>query len=247
MRSASSTLLPVSTSKSSFIKQDGEFGMVSGIIGKKIGMTQVFTGEGSLVPVTVVQAGPCTVVQAKTPARDRYAAVQLGFGQQKAQRVSKAMRGHVTKSQKGPFRVLREFPIGEDGALEVGQDVRVSDVFQVGDVVDVTGVSKGKGTAGVMKRHHFSGFPASHGTHEYFRHGGSIGNRSYPGRVLKGKRMSGRMGNERVTVANLQVVEVRADQDLIFLRGAVPGARGGTLVIRKRAAVKAKPGAAGAQ
>ncbi len=220
--------------------------MVSGIIGKKIGMTQVFTGEGSLVPVTVVQAGPCTVVQAKTPARDRYAAVQLGFGPQKAQRVSKAMRGHVAKSAKGPFRVLREFRVaGEDG-LEVGQDVRVADVFQAGDVVDVTGISKGKGTAGVMKRHHFSGFPGSHGTHEYFRHGGSIGNRSFPGRVFKGKRMSGRMGAERVTVANLQVVEVRGDQDLIFLRGAVPGARGGTIVIRKHAGGGAKAKAAAA-
>ncbi|MCC6847324.1 MAG: 50S ribosomal protein L3 [Deltaproteobacteria bacterium] len=221
--------------------------MVSGIIGKKIGMTQVFTGEGSLVPVTVVQAGPCTVVQAKMPARDRYAAVQLGFGAQKAQRVSKALRGHVAKTAKGPFRVLREFPVGGDAALEVGQDVRVADVFQAGDVVDVTGVSKGKGTAGVMKRHHFSGFPATHGTHEYFRHGGSIGNRSFPGRVFKGKRMAGRTGNARVTVANLEVVEVRADEDLIFLRGAVPGARGGTVVIRKHAGGKRKAGAAGAE
>lgn len=220
--------------------------MVSGIIGKKIGMTQVFTGEGGLVPVTVVQAGPCTVVQAKTPVRDRYAAVQLGFGAQKAQRVSKAMRGHVAKSSKGPFQVLREFP-ANDGGLEVGQDVRVGDVFQAGDIVDVTGVSKGKGTAGVMKRHHFSGFPGSHGTHEYFRHGGSIGNRSFPGRVFKGKRMSGRMGNARVTVANLEVVEVRADQDLIFLRGAVPGARGGTIVIRKRAGGKVAAAATGAE
>ena len=207
--------------------------MVSGIIGKKVGMTQVFTGEGNLVPVTVIQAGPCTVVQTKTPARDRYAAVQLGFGPQKAERVSKAARGHVAKSKKGPFRVLREFPIAGDDGLEVGQDVRVGEVFQAGDIVDVTGVSKGHGTAGVMKRHHFSGFPGSHGTHEYFRHGGSIGTRSYPGRVFKGKRMSGRMGNERVTVANLQVVEVRAEEDLLFVRGAVPGARGGTLLIRK--------------
>jgi large subunit ribosomal protein L3 len=221
--------------------------MVSGIIGKKIGMTQVFTGEGGLVPVTVVQAGPCTVVQAKTPARDRYAAVQLGFAAQKPQRVSKAMRGHVAKSAKGPFRVLREFSVATDSALEVGQDVRVADVFRAGDVVDVTGVSKGKGTAGVMKRHHFSGFPATHGTHEYFRHGGSIGNRSFPGRVFKGKRMSGRTGNERVTVANLEVVEVRPDQDLIFLRGAVPGARGGTIVIRKHVGGKRERGAAGAE
>lgn len=210
-------------------------------------MTQIFTDGGGLVPVTVVQAGPCTVVQAKTPARDRYAAVQLGFGAQKAQRVSKAMRGHVARSTKGPFRVLREFPVGSDSALEVGRDVRVADVFQAGDVVDVTGVSKGKGTAGVMKRHHFSGTPATHGTHEYFRHGGSIGNRSFPGRVFKGKRMAGRTGNERVTIANLEVIEVRADQDLIFLRGAVPGARGGTVVIRKHADGKREARAAGAE
>lgn len=221
--------------------------MVTGIIGKKVGMTQVFMGEGGLVPVTVVQAGPCTVVQAKTQARDRYVAVQLGFGAQKKQRVSKAMNGHVAKAQKGPFRVLREFRTGDDASLEVGQDVRVADVFQAGDIVDVTGVSKGKGTAGVMKRHHFSGFPGSHGTHEYFRHGGSIGNRSFPGRVFKGKRMSGRMGNERVTVANLQVIEVRADQDLIFLRGAIPGSKGGTIVIRKHQGGKAKAKAAGAE
>jgi large subunit ribosomal protein L3 len=207
--------------------------MVTGIIGKKVGMTQVFTGEGNLVPVTVVQAGPCTVVQAKTQARDRYAAVQLGFGAQKESRVGKAMRGHVAKANKGPFRVLREFDVGADSALEVGQDVRVGDVFAAGDVVDVCGVSKGRGTAGVMKRHQFSGFPGSHGTHEYFRHGGSIGNRSYPGRVFKGKRMAGRLGNERVTVENLQVVDIRADQDLIFIRGAIPGANGGTVIIRK--------------
>jgi large subunit ribosomal protein L3 len=207
--------------------------MVTGIIGKKVGMTQVFTGDGNLVPVTVVQAGPCTVVQAKTPARDRYAAVQLGFAPQKESRVGKAMRGHVAKAAKGPFRVLREFKVGPESQLEVGQDVRVGDVFAVGDAVDVSGVSKGRGTAGVMKRHKFSGFPGSHGTHEYFRHGGSIGNRSYPGRVFKGKRMSGRLGNARVTIENLQVLEVRADDNLIFIRGAVPGATGATIIIRK--------------
>ncbi|MGH7893103.1 MAG: 50S ribosomal protein L3 [Candidatus Binatia bacterium] len=220
--------------------------MTSGIIGKKLGMTQVFTGEGNLVPVTVVQAGPCTVVQTKTAARDRYVAVQLGFAVQRASRVGKAMQGHVAKSGKGPFRVLREFSVVPDAALDVGQDVRVSDVFQVGDTVDVTGVSKGRGTAGVIKRHKFSGFPGSHGTHEYFRHGGSIGNRSFPGRVFKGKRMAGRLGNERVTVANLQVLEVRAEQDLLLLRGAVPGASGRTLIIRKhRGARAATPARAG--
>jgi len=202
-------------------------------------MTQVFTGEGDLVPVTVIQAGPCTVVQAKTGARDRYAAVQLGFATQKESRVGKAMQGHVKKSGKGPFRVLREFKVGDDSQLEVGQDVRVADVFAAGDSVDVSGVSKGRGTAGVMKRHQFSGFPGSHRTHEYFRHGGSIGNRSYPGRVFKGKRMAGRLGNERVTITNLRVVEVRGEQDLIFVRGAVPGATGTTLIISKRGSVAA--------
>jgi len=202
-------------------------------------MTQVFTGEGDLVPVTVIQAGPCTVVQAKTAARDRYAAVQLGFATQKESRVGKAMQGHVKKSGKGPFRVLREFKVGDDSQLEVGQDVRVADVFAAGDSVDVSGVSKGGGTAGVMKRHQFSGFPGSHGTHEYFRHGGSIGNRSYPGRAFKGKRMAGRLGNERVTITNLRVVEVRGEQDLIFVRGAVPGATGTTLIISKRGSVAA--------
>jgi large subunit ribosomal protein L3 len=206
--------------------------MLNGLIGKKIGMTQVFTAEGNLVPVTVVQAGPCTVVQAKTPARDRYAAVQIGFGAQKPGRVSKALQGHVAKAGKGAFRVLREFQ-SDEAAPETGTDVRVGDVFKAGDTVAVTGVSKGRGTAGVIKRHGFSGFPASHGTHEYFRHGGSIGNRSFPGRIFKGKRMAGRLGNATVTVANLQVVEVRPDQDLILLRGAVPGARGGTVLIHK--------------
>lgn len=220
--------------------------MVTGIIGKKIGMTQVFTGEGNLVPVTVVQAGPCTVVQAKTPARDSYAAVQLGFGSQKESRVGKAMRGHVAKANKGPFRVLREFDIPADSQLEVGRDVKVADVFATGDIVDVSGVSKGRGTAGVMKRYHFSGFPGSHGTHEYFRHGGSIGNRSFPGRVFKGKRMAGRLGNERVTVENLQVIDVRADQDLIFIRGAIPGANGGTVIIRKHRGSPARAAAGAA-
>jgi large subunit ribosomal protein L3 len=208
--------------------------MLTGIIGKKIGMTQVFTGEGNLVPVTVIQAGPCTVVQQKTIARDKYAAVQVGFGAQKASRLGKAAQGHVAKANKGAFRELREFQLAPDASVEVGQDIRVAEVLQAGDAVDVTGVSKGRGTAGVMKRHKFSGFPGSHGTHEYFRHGGSIGNRSFPGRVFKGKRMAGRLGNERVTVPNLQVVEVRADQDLLLVRGAIPGACGGTVIIWKR-------------
>jgi large subunit ribosomal protein L3 len=220
--------------------------MVSGIIGRKIGMTQVFTEDGNLVPVTVVQAGPCTVVQAKTAARDRYVAVQLGFGTQKGSRLSKALRGHVAKARREAFRVLREFRVTPDAELEVGRDLRVGEIFKAGDVVNVTGVSKGRGTAGVIKRHKFSGFPATHGTHEYFRHGGSIGNRSFPGRVFKGKRMAGRMGNAKVTVRNLQVVAVRPEQDLLLVRGAVPGARGGTLVIRRRDGAARPAGEGGA-
>src|SRR5436853_213338 len=149
--------------------------MVTGIIGKKVGMTQVFTGEGYLVPVTVVQARPCTVVQTKTEARDRYIAVQLGFAPQKESRVGKAMNGHVAKAAKGPFRVLREFKVAADSQLAVGQDVRVADVFAAGVAVDVSGVSKGRGTAGVMKRHKFSGVPGSLGTPGYVPCGATLG------------------------------------------------------------------------
>mgnify|MGYP002788913367 CR=1 FL=1 len=204
-----------------------------GLIGKKRGMTQIFTAAGELVPVTVVEAGPCTVVQAKTPATDGYAAVQLGFGQQKAQRVSKALREHCLKAQKGVFRILREFRAAGDAAWAIGQEVRVEDVFKAGDRIDVAGTSKGRGYSGLLKRHNFGGFPGSHGTHEYFRHGGSIGNRSFPGRVFKGKRMSGQYGNERVTVQNLEVVEVRPDDNLLLVRGAIPGANGGTVMITR--------------
>lgn len=204
-----------------------------GLIGKKRGMTQIFTAAGELVPVTVVEAGPCTVVQAKTPATDGYAAVQLGFGQQKAQRISKALREHCLKAQKGVFGILREFRAAGDAAWSIGQEVRVEDVFKAGDRIDVAGTSKGRGYSGLLKRHNFGGFPGSHGTHEYFRHGGSIGNRSYPGRVFKGKRMSGQYGNERVTVQNLEVVEVRPEDNLLLVRGAIPGANGGTVMITR--------------
>jgi len=202
-----------------------------GLIGKKRGMTQVFTPAGELIPVTVVEAGPCTVVQAKTPATDGYAAVQLGFGTQKPQRVSKPLREHCLKAQKGIFRILREFRAGGEAAYSVGQEISVGDIFKIGDRIDVAGTTKGRGFTGLLKRHNFAGFPASHGTHEYFRHGGSIGNRSYPGRVFKGKRMAGQYGNERVTVQNLEVVGVRAEDNLVFVRGAIPGANGGFVTL----------------
>jgi len=202
-----------------------------GLIGKKRGMTQVFTAAGELVPVTVIEAGPCTVVQAKTPAVDGYAAVQLGFGQQKAQRVSKAFREHCLKAQQGVFRTLREFRTSGSKAYQVGQELRVADLFKAGDKIDVAGTSKGRGYSGVLKRHGFAGFPGSHGTHEYFRHGGSIGNRSYPGRVFKGKRMAGQYGAERITVQNLEIVAVRAEENLVLVRGAIPGANGGLVML----------------
>jgi len=208
-----------------------------GLIGRKLGMTQVYDAEGILVPVTVIQAGPCTVVGMRRPERDGYAAAQVGFGPLKAERLPKARRGEFAKAGTGAFRVLREFTLaeGDDGAPAVGAEINVSDVFAPGQLVHVSGISKGRGTAGVIKRHRFSGFPASHGTHEYFRHGGSIGNRSYPGRVFKGKRMAGRLGHERVTTRNLVVVALRPEEHLVLVRGAVPGARNGTVVLTRAA------------
>ena len=210
-----------------------------GLIGKKLGMTQVFNDKGELVPVTVIQAGPCTVVQAKTAGTDGYAAVQLGFGEKKAQRASKAYRNHCLKAGKGVFSVLREFRARDGEIYSVGQELTIESIFKAGDHVDVTGTTKGRGYTGVIKRHGFSGFPGSHGTHEYFRHGGSIGNRSYPGRVFKGKRMAGQYGNERVTTQNLEVVAVRSAEHVLLVRGAVPGARNGVVLIR--AAAKEAP------
>lgn len=206
---------------------------IQGLIGRKIGMTQVYNDAGVLVPVTVIEAGPCAVVATRQTQRDGYLAAQLGFGEKKASRVNKAMTGHFKKSGGTAFQVLREFRLTEGELPEVGSRVNVADVFKAGDKVQVQGITKGRGTAGVIKRHGFSGFPASHGTHEYFRHGGSIGNRSYPGRVFKGKRMSGRMGAVTVSVPNLQVVAIRGEDNVILVRGAIPGARNGTVIISK--------------
>jgi len=206
---------------------------MNGLIGKKIGMTQVFGADGSVVPVTVIQTGPCVVVQKREMERDGYRALQVGFGSKKSQRVNKPEQGHLVKAGKGAFQVLREFRLDDVARYELGQEIKVSDLFKVGDRVDVSGTSKGRGFAGVIKRWGFSGFPASHGTHEYFRHGGAIGNRSYPGRVFKGKRMAGHWGNERISVQNLEVVGVRAEENLLLVKGAVPGARRGVLLIRR--------------
>jgi large subunit ribosomal protein L3 len=206
---------------------------VSGLIGRKLGMTQVYTATGALVPVTVIEAGPCTVVAMRNAERNGYVAAQLGFGAITEKGLSKPRRGQFKKAGTAAFGVLREFHLAEGEVPAVGAAVTVADVFSAGQRVQVTGVSKGRGTAGVIKRHRFSGFPASHGTHEYFRHGGSIGNRSFPGRVFKGKRMSGRYGAERVTTTNIEVVAVRPDENLLLVRGAVPGARNGTVLVHR--------------
>ncbi len=204
--------------------------MQKGIIGKKIGMTQIFDENGKVVPVTVVEAGPCVVSQKKTVENDGYAAVQIGFGDLKAHKVKKPMAGHFAKANIAPKRTLREFRFDDIDAYNVGDLVK-ADVFAAGDKVDVTGTSKGKGYAGVIKRWNFQRLKESHGSGPVARHGGSIGSCSDPSRVYPGKKMAGHLGSERVTVQNLQVVKVDAENNLIAIKGAIPGPNGGTVVI----------------
>ena len=204
--------------------------MQKGIIGKKIGMTQIFDENGKVVPVTVVEAGPCVVSQKKTVENDGYAAVQIGFGDLKAHKVKKPMDGHFAKANVAPKRTLREFRFDDIDAYNVGDLVK-ADVFAAGDKVDVTGTSKGKGYAGVIKRWNFQRLKESHGSGPVARHGGSIGSCSDPSRVYPGKKMAGHLGSERVTVQNLQVVKVDAENNLIAIKGAIPGPNGGTVVI----------------
>jgi large subunit ribosomal protein L3 len=202
--------------------------MIEGIIGRKIGMTQVFAENGKVAPVTAIEAGPCFVTQIKRVEKEGYDAVQLGFGE--AKRLNSPQKGHLRKV--GMLKHLREFEASDIASIEVGQRVDVG-IFKPGDVVDVTGVSKGKGFAGVVKRHHFAGGPKTHGQSDRHRAPGSIGATTTPGRVFKGKRMAGHMGNERVTVRHLKVIEADAERNLLLVRGAVPGARNGLITIRK--------------
>ena len=204
--------------------------MVKGIIGKKIGMTQIFDANGKVVPVTVVEAGPCPVVQKKTVEVDGYAAVQLGFAVQKQQRVTKPLKGHFAKADVAPQKVLKEFRFADTSAFEVGTVVK-ADVFAAGDKVDVIGTSKGKGTAGAIKRWNFSRLKETHGTGPVARHAGSLGACSDPSRVYKGKKLAGHLGAERVTVQNLDIVKVDAENNLIAIKGAIPGPKGGYVVI----------------
>ena len=203
--------------------------MQKAIVGKKLGMTQLFDANGNVIPVTVIEAGPCVVSQKKTAENDGYEAVQIGFGDLKAHKVNKPMKGHFAKGDVAPKKVLREFRFEDTSAYNVG-DVIKADVFAEGDAVDVRGTSKGKGYAGVIKRWNFSRLKESHGTGPVHRHGGSLGVID-PARVFKGKKMAGHLGNERVTVQNLSVVKVDAENNIIAVKGAVPGPKGGIVVL----------------
>jgi large subunit ribosomal protein L3 len=202
--------------------------MITSILGKKIGMTQVFKDGGAVEAVTAIEAGPCTVTQIKTKAKEGYEAVQLGFGQ--AKRLNRPQRGHLKKL--GLYRHLREFRVEDAVEIQLGQTVDVG-IFNPGDLVDVTGTSKGRGFAGVVKRHHFAGGSKTHGQSDRHRAPGSIGAGTDPGRVIKGLKMAGHMGDERVTVRKLQVVKADPERNLLLVRGAVPGARNGLLIIKK--------------
>ena len=203
--------------------------MNKGLIGRKIGMTQLFDENGKVIPVTVVEAGPCTVVQKKTIENDGYAAVQVGFGDVKVTKVNKPMAGHFKKADVAPKKVLKEFRLADTESVNVG-DILKADIFAAGDRVDVVGTSKGKGTAGVIKRWNFSRLKETHGTGPVHRHGGSLGVID-PARIFKGKKMAGHLGSEKVTVQNLDIVKVDVENNLIAIKGAIPGPKNGIVVI----------------
>jgi len=204
--------------------------MMKGILGKKVGMTQIFDENGVVVPVTIIEAGPCFVTQRKTQDKDGYDAIQLGFGEVKETKVNKPIAGHLKKSGTPAIKYMREFKVSNSADYEEGQKIDVS-VFSVGDKVDVVGTSKGKGFAGVVKRHHFKGGPKTHGQSDRWRSPGSVGAGSTPGRVFKGTRMAGRMGNQRVTVQNVRIALVDPDKNLLGIKGAVPGGKNGLVII----------------
>ena len=204
--------------------------MKKGIIGKKIGMTQIFDESGKVIPVTVVEAGPCMVIQKKTVEKDGYDAIQVGFGDVKPQRLSKPAKGHFAKADVAPKKVLREFRMDDCSGYNVG-DVIKADTFACGDMIDASGISKGKGYAGAIKRHGNHSLRASHGTGPVARQSGSMGAISDPSRIFKGKGMAGHMGAEKVTVQNLEIVKIDAENNLIAVKGAIPGPKGGVVVL----------------
>ncbi len=203
--------------------------MKKAIIGKKLGMTQLFDANGNVVPVTVVEAGPCVISQKKTTENDGYEAIQIGYGDMKASKVNKPMKGHFAKGDVAPKKVLREFRLEDISAMNVG-DIIKADIFAEGEAVDVRGTSKGKGYAGVIKRWNFGRLKETHGTGPVHRHGGSLGTID-PARIFKGKKMAGHLGHERVTVQNLSVVKVDAEKNIIAVKGAIPGPKGGIVVL----------------
>lgn len=205
---------------------------MEGIIGKKIGMTRVFNQEGQVIPVTIIEAGPCPVVQVKTQDKEGYDAIQLGFGEKRKKLFTLPLLGHFERAKVEPKRILREIKAVQVEKFKVGQELKV-DVFAAGEKVNVTGVSKGLGFQGGVRRHKFHGGPKTHGQSDRPRAPGSIGSSSYPSRVFKGQRMAGRMGGERVTVRNLEVVGMDREKNLLLVKGAVPGKRNSYLIIRK--------------
>ncbi len=206
---------------------------MQGILGVKKGMTQIFSDDGLVVPVTIVEAGPCYVTQKKTREKDGYIAVQIAFQDKKEKRTSKAMRGHFAKAKVGNKRIVREFRFSDYEELEVGTELK-ADRFSAGDQVMVSAVSKGKGFQGVVKRHNFAGGPKTHGQSDRLRAPGSIGQSSYPSRVFKGIKMAGRMGNDRITLKNVPVVKVDAENNLIYLKGSIPGAKNSIVEIKTK-------------
>jgi large subunit ribosomal protein L3 len=209
---------------------------MKGMIGKKVGMTQIFDEQGNVIPVTVIATGPCYVTQLRTPDRDGYVAVQLGYEETKPARISKAELGHLTKKGLPALRVLREFRVKNDEAAALTEGAQLkADVFETGDHVDIIGTSKGRGFAGTIKRHNFNRQPKTHGQSDRERAPGSIGMCEFPGRTLKGQRMAGHMGSDRVTMQNLEVVVVDAEKNLLAVRGSVPGAKGGIVIIKTTA------------
>lgn len=208
--------------------------MSNGILGKKLGMTGYFSNTGQYLPVTVIQAGPCTVVQVKTKAHDGYGALQLGFGDKKNSKTTKPLLGHFKKAGDRHFAVLREFSTDNPETFQIGQEVTLN-MFTVGDRIDISGTSKGRGFSGTVKRHGFHRGPRTHGCRNY-RAPGSIGNSAWPSKVIKGKRMPGQYGNTRSTVKNLEIVDIRPEDNIILVKGAVPGAANGTVEIKKAVA-----------
>lgn len=205
--------------------------MIKALIGRKLEMTQVFAEDGTAVPVTVVQAGPCTITQIKTTEHDGYAALQLGYGTPKPKNVTRPLKGHMEKAGKGYFSILKEVRVSETEGYELGQELLV-DSFEIGEFVDVIGKSKGKGFAGPIKRWGFQRGPAGHGS-KNIREPGSTGNATFPGRVIKGKKMAGQKGDRRITTLNLKIVDVRPEENILLVRGAVPGAKNSIVFIRK--------------